>query len=102
MSPLRLALVQTTLAWENTDQNLQHFSSKLASLKEPVDLIILPEMFSTGFTMNAPACAEEMNGKTMQWMQSKAREKNSHIMGSVIISEKPGNNFRFYNRLIWQ
>ncbi len=94
---LKITLVQTYIFWENIDKNLQNIALKLSSIREKTDLIILPEMFSTGFTMNAVALAEEMNGKTMQWMKEKASKFNAVITGSLIIKEKG----KFYNRLIW-
>ena len=77
MEDLKLTLVQTRLQWENIEANLSHFSKILSGLKPgETDLIILPEMFSTGFTMNAAAVAEEMDGKAVQWMKKIAKEKN--------------------------
>lgn len=73
------------------------FDDKIDAVKEGTDIIILPEMFSTGFTMNAKAMAEPMNGPAVEWMKKKAREKNCAITGSMIISE----NEAFFNRLIW-
>jgi omega-amidase len=97
MDHLKITLLQAYLFWENIDKNLQNIGLKLSTIREKTDLIILPEMFNTGFTMNAAALAEEMDGKTMQWMQEKAFRYNAVITGSLIIKEK-GN---FYNRLIW-
>jgi omega-amidase len=97
MKDLTITIIQSELYWENVDANLDKLSKKISSIKESTDLIILPEMFSTGFTMNAKSCAEEMNGKTIDWLHSKAKEKNCVITGSVIISEQG----KFYNRLIW-
>jgi predicted amidohydrolase len=94
---LKITLIQTALHWEDVDANIKLFSQKIAFVKEATDLILLPEMFSTGFTMNAAALAEEMNGPAMQWMKKTAAEKKCVITGSLIISE--GN--KFYNRLIW-
>src|SRR5436853_4498980 len=97
MQDLKITIVQSELHWENTGKNLEMFSRKISSIRETTDLIILPEMFSTGFTMNAKTCAEEMGGKTMEWMRSKAAEKKCVVTGSIIIREKE----KFYNRLIW-
>jgi len=94
---LKIGFIQTNVVWENIDKNLKNFSEKLKQFSGAIDLIILPEMFTTGFTMNSEAMAEEMNGKTMQWMKKMAIEKKSVIVGSLIIKE--GN--KFYNRLIW-
>ena len=73
------------------------FDRKISGLKEETDLIVLPEMFSTGFTMNASALAETMDGASIAWMRKTAAKKNCAITGSLIISE----NGNFYNRLIW-
>jgi len=97
MDLLKITLLQVYLFWENIDKNLQNISLRLSFIREKTDLIILPEMFNTGFTMNAEALAENMDGKTMQWMKEKAAQYDAIIMGSLIIKEK-GN---FYNRLIW-
>ena len=97
MDFLKITLIQAYLFWENIDKNLQNISLKLAAIREKTDLIILPEMFSTGFTMNAEALAEEMDGKTMQWMKEKAIKFDAVVTGSLIIKE----NGKYYNRLIW-
>jgi len=95
---LKVTIVQTNLAWEDVDANLSNFSKKLESIEPSLtDIIVLPEMFNTGFTMNASSVAELMNGKTMDWMAKVASEKKSVVTGSMVI--KDGNNF--FNRLIW-
>jgi predicted amidohydrolase len=97
MQNLSVTIIQSILHWEDIDANLKMFSEKISSIKEKTNLIILPEMFSTGFTMNAKKLAEPMNGRTMQWMKEMAKKKNCVITGSIIIQEKK----KFYNRLIW-
>lgn len=97
MDQLKITLLQAYLFWENIDKNLQNLGLKLAAIRESTDLIILPEMFNTGFTMNAAELAEEMEGKTMKWMKEKAHHFNAVITGSLIIKEKG----KYYNRLIW-
>jgi predicted amidohydrolase len=95
---LKVTIVQTTLAWENVDANLTTFSQKLESIEpSSTDLIVLPEMFSTGFTMNASTLAEPMSGKTVEWMAKTAEQKNAVITGSCIIKDSG----KYYNRLIW-
>lgn len=95
---LKVTVFQAYLFWENIDKNLENISLRLsAGLREKTDLIVLPEMFNTGFTMNAETLAEEMDGKTMQWLQQTAVNYNCVVTGSLIIKEK-GN---YYNRLIW-
>jgi omega-amidase len=73
------------------------FSAKIDSIKEETDLIILPEMFTTGFTMNAKANAEKMDGASVNWMKDQAAKRNCAVTGSLIIEE----NGKYYNRLIW-
>ena len=97
MDNLKITVLQAYLFWENIDKNLQNIALRLSSIREKTDLIILPEMFNTGFSMNVDALAEPMNGKTMQWMTQLARKYNCVITGSLIITE----NGKFYNRLIW-
>ncbi|MGZ3754191.1 MAG: amidohydrolase [Mucilaginibacter sp.] len=97
MDNLKITLFQGYLFWEKPDKNLQNITLKLSGIREKTDLIILPEMFSTGFTMNADEMAEPMNGKTMQWMKNMAVQYDCVITGSLVIKEKE----KFYNRLIW-
>lgn len=94
---LKITLIQSSLHWENKEANLSMFNEKIAAMKEDTDVIMLPEMFSTGFTMNAPAMAEPMTGRTVSWLKEKAEEKKCAITGSMIIIE----NGAFFNRLIW-
>lgn len=92
---MKCALVQLNISWENPQQNHDH----LLQLLEPIDdhdLIVLPEMWTTGFTMNAKAMAENMDGPTVELMSQIARSKKALVMGSVIIQE----NNNFYNRMI--
>ncbi len=96
MQDLRITLIQSKLYWENPDANLAMFEEKLWKIKGPTDLIILPEMFTTGFSMNAKQLAESMNYKTFKWMKQQAAQSKATIMGSFIIKEG-GNNF---NRLV--
>jgi omega-amidase len=97
MSLLKITTFQTYLFWENIDKNLQYLSLRLTSIRETTDLIVLPEMFSTGFSMDSENLAEKMNGKTMKWMVEQAKKYKSVITGSIIIKEKN----KYYNRLIW-
>ena len=94
---MKVALIQSPLFWENPKANRNHFEVKINALAEKVDLIVLPEMFSTGFTMNPEAVFETMEGETIQWLQSLAKAKNSAITGSLVIKE----NGNFYNRLVF-
>jgi len=97
MQDLTITLVQTHLEWENIDANLDLFDSRINDIKVATDLIILPEMFSTGFSMNAASLAEEMSGKAVSWLHQKAMEKNATIAGSVMVKDAD----RFFNRLVW-
>ncbi|QNK64173.1 nitrilase family protein [Pedobacter sp. PAMC26386] len=95
---LKITIFQAYLFWENVDKNLQNISLRLSSgVKEKTDLIVLPEMFNTGFSMHAAQLAEEMGGKTMTWMAAAAAKYECVITGSLIIKE---NNV-YYNRMIW-
>jgi predicted amidohydrolase len=98
MDNLKITVFQGYLFWENTDKNLQNISLRLSGgIREKTDLIILPEMFTTGFTMDAERLAEPMDGKTMKWMHDIARQYDCVVTGSIIIKE----NDKYYNRLIW-
>ena len=92
---LEIALLQADLKWENIKENIQKFEDQLKEVPGEVDLIVLPEMFTTGFSMNAAHLAEPAQGKTFQWMQKIAAEKDAAVTGSVITSQKG----HFYNRL---
>ncbi|MDU8884896.1 amidohydrolase [Yeosuana sp. MJ-SS3] len=94
---LKIAFIQTDLVWEDRKQNIKNFKEKIESIIQPVDIIILPEMFTTGFTMNAKDNSETMNGKTVEWMQNRAKEKDAAVVGSIIIED----NKKYYNRLIF-
>jgi omega-amidase len=97
MENLRLTLIQSSLHWENPVANLAMFEEKIWQIKEPTDLIVLPEMFTTGFTMNATALAEPMNLTTFKWMKQQAAQTGSVITGSYIVKEKD----QYFNRLLW-
>lgn len=94
---MRIAVVQSSLAWENPAANRQMFSEKLAPLQGQTDLVVLPEMFTTGFSMNAAALAEPMDGPTMQWLATTAKYLGAALTGSFICSD----GGRFFNRLIF-
>ena len=97
MENLNIAILQANLHWENSSENLVMFDELLQQISEKTDLIILPEMFSTGFSMNAENLVETMNGKSVEWMKKKAGELDSAITGSLIITE----NGNYYNRLFF-
>jgi predicted amidohydrolase len=97
MQDLRVAITQTNLLWEDIPGNLAMFDDKLSGIKETVDLIVLPEMFNTAFSMNAAVCAEDKDGHTTEWLRKTAKEKNCAICGSILTRE----NNQYFNRLIW-
>lgn len=97
MQDLKISLIQSDIEWENISQNLKNFDGLIDKAYSGCDLIVLPEMFSTGFTMNVEKCAQTINGPAVQWMKEKAEEKNAVISGSVLIND----NDKFYNRMIW-
>jgi omega-amidase len=92
---LHITLVQTEIHWENTAANLAMLDEKLLPIIE-TDIIVLPEMFTTGFSMNT-SLAETMSGNTFCWMKKIAAQKKCVVIGSVMITE----NNKFYNRAIW-
>ena len=93
---LKVSLVQTSTFWENAKANLASLNSKLDQLDKDTDLVLLPEMFSTGFSVGKEGIAEKMDGQTVNWMLEKASEKNCLLVGSVLIEE----NKNYFNRLI--
>lgn len=96
MNDLKIAIVQTSLHWEDIQKNLLMFDEKLKNISD-TDLIILPEMFNTGFTMNPNQLAENMDGKTINWMKEQANRKQCSILASMIVEE----NGNYYNRAIY-
>jgi predicted amidohydrolase len=97
MSLLTVTLIQADLSWENKEANLQHFEAQINALQLPTQVVILPEMFSTGFSMQPQLFAEKMDGKTVEWMKKIAAQKKIILTGSLIIEE----DSCFYNRLLW-
>lgn len=97
MQDLKVTIIQTSLFWEDTDSNLAAFDSKIDNIRDKTDLIVLPEMFTTGFSMNAENLAQDMSGASVEWLKKKAVSRQADITGSVIISE----NGKYYNRLLW-
>lgn len=105
---LRVSLLQTTLIWEDPDENRKNLERKLAPV-EDTDVIILPEMFTTGFSMHPEALAEMPAGNTLAWMQKMASEKDALLIGSIIVIDQehyynrlyavfPDGSFRFYDK----
>ncbi|GAC1416665.1 MAG: amidohydrolase [Flavisolibacter sp.] len=97
MSDLSFTLLQTQLQWEDKELNLLNLEKKINDIIAPTQVVVLPEMFPTGFSMKPEVLFETMNGKVIQWMKRIASEKKFILTGSVIIQE----NGQYFNRLIW-
>lgn len=97
MKPLRVTTIQSNLIWENKEANLAMFEEKINAIGDKMELVILPEMFSTGFSMRPSALAEKMDGPSVMWMRKIAASKKIILSGSLIIEE----DGLYYNRLIW-
>lgn len=94
---LKLSLIQTDIHWHNIDANLAMLEEKIWQIGEETDLIILPEMFNTGFTNSAKKLAEPINSKTFRWMKQQAMQTQAVVIGSFIVKDKS----QFFNRLLW-
>lgn len=90
-------MIQSALHWEDKEKNLQMLEEKIRGISEKTEVIVLPEMFSTGFSMKPELLAETMEGDTVAWMKKMAAEKRAIVTGSLIIRE----NEHFFNRLVW-
>lgn len=112
MSHLTFTLIQTDLQWEDKTANLQMLEEKIHSIPNPTQIIVLPEMFNTGFSMKPEELAEDMNGPTVAWMKRMAMEKRVIITGSLMIRQSTQNDLQdhetatsgeanYFNRLIW-
>lgn len=97
MSTLTISTVQSNLIWEEKSANLRLLEQKIAGIEEKTEIVILPEMFNTGFSMKPEQLAETMEGETVEWMKRVSRENAIVLTGSIMITEE-GN---YYNRLIW-
>lgn len=97
MSSLTVSTVQADLIWENKEANLQMLEDRLLNLRGMSELVVLPEMFSTGFSMQPEKLAETMDGPTVQWMKRISARNNFILTGSLIIQSGEA----YYNRLIW-
>ena len=97
MSTLHFTLIQTALFWEDKGANLDMLTQKIQAIDVPTEIIVLPEMFTTGFSMQPEKFAETMEGPTVDWMRRMSSEKRAIITGSIIIVE----GGKYYNRLIW-
>ena len=107
MSSLTITIIQPNLHWENKKANLDMLTQKIGSIKEKTEVVILPEMFSTGFSMQTKTLAETMTGETIGWMKQMASSKKIILTGSVIIKDVApspqgeGRGEAYFNRLIW-
>jgi omega-amidase len=97
MSTLTLTIIQTDLIWEDISGNLNKLETRINALKGKTELVLLPEMFSTGFCVNPVPFAEKMDGKTVNWMKLMAMSNKLILTGSVIIED----GGHYFNRLIW-
>jgi len=97
VSTLSFSLIQTALFWEDKGANLAMLAEKIMGIEEYTEIIVLPEMFSTGFSMQPEKFAETMDGPTVDWMRRLSAEKKAILTGSIIIKEEE----KYYNRLIW-
>jgi omega-amidase len=97
MPDLKITLIQSHLTWEDIDANIDRFDRRIDAVGEATDLIVLPEMFTTGFSLNADKFYQEMDGPAVTWLAEKSKGKGVDITGSMIIREEG----RFYNRLLW-
>lgn len=97
MQNLKVTLVQSDLYWEEPRRNIEMFSEKLQGISGTTDLVVLPEMFTTGFSMNPQNIAEPMGGSGLQWMQQTAARHNCIICGSIAVED----NGKYFNRFFW-
>ena len=97
MRNLKITLIQTEPVWEDINDSLALFDEKINDISEKTDLIILPEMFTTGFSMNASSLAQDINGSSIKWLQKNSRQINADIVGSIIFK----SNELYFNRLLW-
>ncbi|MFT3932287.1 MAG: amidohydrolase [Chitinophagaceae bacterium] len=97
MSSLSITTIQSNLHWQDKAANLAMFEQKINAIKDKMEIVVLPEMFSTGFSMQPELLAETMEGETINWMKRVSAAKKIILTGSVIIEE----NGEYFNRLIW-
>ncbi|MBS1593845.1 MAG: amidohydrolase [Bacteroidetes bacterium] len=100
MTDLRIATIQTALHWEDIQANLDMMDRLVDSITD-ADLVVLPEMFSTGFSMAPAHLAESMDGSAVTWMKQAAAKRNCVITGSLMLYEGEGHDRKYYNRLVW-
>jgi omega-amidase len=96
MEKMKISIIQASIIWQDIPENLKKFQNLIDNIQETTDIIVLPEMFSTGFVMEPEKYAEKMDGRTVSWMKNIATTKDSLIIGSIIINE----DHKFTNRLL--
>lgn len=97
MQDLKVSLIQTIQFWEDKTKNLRHFENHLANISEDTDLIILPEMFHTSFSMHSEKLAETMDGEGIAWLKKQAKNHKAAIVASLIITEDK----KYFNRMVF-
>jgi len=97
MSSLTLTIIQTDLVFENKTVNLERLKTKIENIEQRTEIVVLPEMFSTGFSMQPELFAETMEGETVKWMKEIAEANKIILTGSIIIEE----DGQYFNRLVW-
>lgn len=97
MAQLKFTIIQPDIVWEDKQANLRQYEDYLSSVHEKMEVVVLPEMFSTGFSMTPERLAETMQGATVQWMKDTARKYGCILTGSLIIEEEG----KYYNRMLW-
>lgn len=97
MALLNITLIQPDIVWEDKEANLQQYSQLINAIREKKQVVVLPEMFSTGFSMSPDRLAETMDGSSVTWMKQTAYEHKCILTGSLIIEDEG----KYYNRLIW-
>jgi omega-amidase len=97
LSTLKLSLVQFDTRWHDPADNRARLDATLAGLAPGTDVVVLPEMFTTGFTMQPRTVAETMNGPTLAWLAARAERLDAAIVGSLVVEE----DGRYFNRLVW-
>lgn len=95
--PLKVSIIQSILHWENAQANMQMFEEKIATIENKPHIVILPEMFNTGFSMQPHIHAQSMQGDTLQWMENVSKKFKIILAGSIAIQE----NEQYYNRFVW-
>jgi omega-amidase len=97
MSTLTITTIQSNLFWEDKQANMQMLQQKIDSITDKTEIVILPEMFTTGFSMQPELFAETMDGETMEWMKMVSNKNGIVLTGSVMIEDEG----KYFNRLIW-